>query len=181
VGPEATRVDTVMSIGLGVLGAGIAPRASRAPRSCLRDLVLAALALDLWGGAWANNTLACARWYERPGQRSGDHLRFACFHLHPFVLALLDSGKGRRAAAAWRGAVVHYGFLIASTAMIRHTSHRRPFAAVLTAAGVVLDAGVGRSVSAPWFAPVFYTKLLFGHAGAALWTDARILAGKVKS
>jgi hypothetical protein len=166
-----------MSIGLGILGAAIAPRISHARRSALRDLVLAVLALDLWGGAWANNTLACARWYERPGQRNADHLRFAVLHIHPFVLALLDSGKDARAAAAWRGAAARYAFLIAGTALIRRSSRRRPVASALTALGIALDAWTGRSASAPWFTPVFYTKLLLGHAGAALWPDGKVLSG----
>jgi hypothetical protein len=30
---------------------------------------------------------------------------------------------------------------------------------------------LGPSRTAPWFAPVYYAKLLLGHASAALWPD----------
>jgi hypothetical protein len=92
------------------------------------------------------------------------------------VLALLDSGTETRAAAAWRGAAARYAFLLAATALIRRSSRRRRVAAALTALGTALDARTGRSASAPWFAPVFYTKLLLGHAGAALWPDGKIFS-----
>ena len=56
------------------------------------------MAADLWGGAWANNTPASVRWYERAGQGEREHLAFAGAHVHPFVVARVDR---RRAWWAW--------------------------------------------------------------------------------
>ncbi|MFZ0833611.1 MAG: hypothetical protein WAM92_11080 [Mycobacterium sp.] len=174
VGPEATAIDTAITVGLAVLGAVMAVTATRTSRrtSIGESLILRTLAFDLWGGAWVNNTKACVRWYERPDQTDADQVPFAAMHLHPPVLAWLDRGQPRRVpAGVWAGA--HHGYLMASTLAIRHTSRqRRRLGVALTAAGgFALDAMLGPSRSAPWFAPSYYTKLLLGHASAALWPD----------
>lgn len=163
VGPEATATDNTITLALGILGAITAP-----------NLMLRVMAADLWGGAWANNTKACARWYERPAQTDGDHLRFAALHAHPALLAWMDRAEPRR-VRAWAWASAHYGYLMASTLAIRRSPRRRRvLGATLTAGGVLLDAAMGPSRAAPWFAPVYYTKLLLGHASAALWPDSAL-------
>jgi hypothetical protein len=160
VGPEATATDNAITLALGVLGAVAAP-----------NLIMRVMAADLWGGVWANNTKACARWYERPGQTDADHLRFAALHVHPAVVAWMDRAEPRR-VPGWAWASAHYGYLMASTLVIRRTpQRRRALGATLTAGGVALDAALGPSRTAPWFAPVYYAKLLLGHASAALWPD----------
>lgn len=176
VGPEVTRRDTVIELTLGALGAGLAPRLSRGRRpKGWRSALLRAMAADLWGGVWANSTLACARWYERPAQTDRDHLRFAATHLHPFLLAGLDGPRDRAGRSRWGWAAATYGYLIAATALARAApSARRPLGVVLTAGGVALDRVLGPSPVAPWFAPVFYGKLVFGHATAARHGDAAL-------
>jgi hypothetical protein len=54
---------------LPVYGKPVLPRLATAGRRSVRSLIV--LAADLWGGVWANNTKACARWYERQAQTNG--------------------------------------------------------------------------------------------------------------
>ena len=124
VGPEATAVDNTIAISLGALGAVIAP-------TPIQRLAAA----DLWGGVWANNTKACARWYGLPGQTDADYLKFAALHVHPAVLARADRAEQRR-VPGWVWASAHYGYLMASTVAIRRLPRRRRvLGATLTAGG----------------------------------------------
>jgi hypothetical protein len=169
VGPEATAVDTTIALSLGAVGALVAPTP-----------ILRLAAADLWGGVWANNTRACARWYARPGQTDADYLKFAAAHIHPGMLAWTDRNQQRR-VPAWLWATATYGYLLASTVAIRRMTHRRRLlGATLTAGGVALDAALGPSRAAPWFAPVFYSKLLLGHASSTLWPDSAMRAGPTR-
>jgi hypothetical protein len=173
VGPEATAVENTLTLGTGLAGLVVAPSLSAAARTLPRGeaLLLRLLAGDLWGGAVANNTLACARWYERPGQTDDDHLRFGAAHLHPLLVAALDRRDpgGRVPGPVW--AVGHYGYLMLATVLIRHAPgrRRRLTAVALTLGGIMLDRALGPARVAPWFGPVYYAKLLLGHAGAGLW------------
>ncbi|NLE81722.1 MAG: hypothetical protein GX610_19510 [Rhodococcus sp.] len=171
VGPDATVLDNTVTLTLAALGAAAAPSVTHAagPLPSGQRVVLRLLATDLWGGAWANNTRACARWYERPGQTDSDHIAFAAMHVHPAVLAWMDRGypPHRVHPTVWAGA--HYGYLMAATYSIRRRPDRRRLLGVgLTVGGVALDLTLGPSRVAPWFAPVYYVKLLLGHASAAL-------------
>jgi hypothetical protein len=171
VGAETTPVGTATILGVAAAGGYLAPRMARTRLGAGRSPMLVVAALDLWGGAWSNNTLACARWYERPGQTDGDHLRFAAAHLHPLLLAWLDGGGRPRL----RWAVANYAYLMAATVLIRRAGRgRRVVGAAATVGGVCLDRALGPSAAAPWFGPVFYSKLLLGHGAAALWPDAAI-------
>jgi hypothetical protein len=147
-----------------VLAPALVRPAARGPAAVLR-----LLALDLWGGAWCNNTPAAARWYHRDGQGAAQHLVFSAGHVHPVVLAWLD-GDVHRHRLRW--ALALYGYLLAATAVVsaaRDRRVRRALSLVTTVGGVLLDRGLGPSAAAPWFAPVFFAKLLGGHAaGAAL-------------
>lgn len=174
VGPEATTLDNTVTLGLAALGAVTAPAATFTDRPVPTGhrLLLRLLATDLWGGAWVNNTAACARWYERdryerPSRTETDHMMFAAMHVHPAVVAWMDRDQPRSVhPVVWAGA--HYGYLMASTAVIRRRPHhRRRLGIALTVGGVALDLGLGPSRVAPWFAPVYYAKLLLGHAAAA--------------
>jgi len=173
VGPEATAVDNTLTLGTGLAGLIVAPSLTPAAQALpLGEAgLLRILAADLWGGVVANNTRACARWYERPGQTDADHLRFAAAHLHPVLVALLDrrAPGARVPGAVW--ALSHYGYLMLATALIRRARgrRRRVAAAALTLGGIGLDRVLGPAAVAPWFGPVYYAKLLLGHAGAALW------------
>lgn len=171
VGPEATALDNTVTLALAALGAAAAPSVTCTDRPLTtgQRLILRLLATDLWGGAWVNNTRACARWYERPGQTEADHMAFAAMHIHPAVVAWMDreDRPHRVHPAMWAGA--HYGYLMAATYLIRRRPHqRRLLGTTMTVGGVVLDQALGRSHVAPWFAPVYYVKLLLGHASATL-------------
>ena len=179
VGPEATRPDNTITLTLAAVGGLAAHRLARHDLGTADELVLDGLAGDLWGGAWANNTRACARWYERPGQTDRDHLKFGAAHLHPLAYAWIDRDH-RANPAVW--AAAHYGYLLAATVLIRaHPRHRRSLGVLTCAGGVALDRALGPSSAAPWFAPVFYAKLLLGHASAARWSDAALTAAPVLS
>ncbi|UXA20019.1 hypothetical protein [Mycobacterium sp. SMC-4] len=172
VGPEATTADTVTTLTWAGLG-GVAAwqRARSRHLSSVRAVLLVITAVDLWGGAWANNTVACARWYERPGQTDTDHVRFALAHVQPLALAWID-GASRR---GWGHALLRYGYLIGATVLIRRfRSRRRALGWALTVGGVVVDAALEPFPSARWFGPVFYLKLLAGHAAAARWSDEKL-------
>ncbi|WP_459642486.1 hypothetical protein [Kineococcus sp. NUM-3379] len=168
-GPGAGAAETAGTLASAAAGAVLAPRLARGRPGRGAAAVLSVLALDLWGGAWCNNTAACARWYERPGQGTREHLVFSLAHLHPFAVAALDARAG--VPGAWRAAALRYAYLQGATLAVRACTGRarRVAGVAATAAGVALDASLGRSRSAPWFGPVFFAKLLAGHAaGAAL-------------
>lgn len=171
VGPGATRTNTTITLAASAFGlAGSAWSARRAGAGAGVTTALSVLAMDLVGGAYVNNTRACARWYERPDQGTAQHLRFAALHLHPFAIALADRSVGRRDRVI-RWSVIHYGYLMASTAAIRRfPRRRRSLGVALTAGGLALDRALGPSTVAPWFAWTYYPKLLLGHAAAALWS-----------
>jgi hypothetical protein len=172
VGPEATAAENTLTLGAGLSGLLVTPSLTSAARALpnAEALLLRVLAADLWGGVVANNTRACARWYERPGQTDADHLRFAAAHLHPALMAVLDRRQAGPRVPGLIWAASHYGYLMAATALIRRTRERRRLAAMaLTLGGIVLDRVLGPAAVAPWFGPVYYGKLLLGHAGAALW------------
>ncbi|TCN54974.1 hypothetical protein EV641_104239 [Rhodococcus sp. SMB37] len=182
VGPEAGPVENTVTAGLSVLGAVAAPRLSRRSRdlSTVESLTLRAVAVDLWGGAWVNNTRACTRWYERPAASDVDHLKFAVLHVHPFLFALWDRDEPHR-MPVWLWAGAHYGYMMAATVAIRTAPrYRRPLGAALTVGGIALDRVLGPSRIAPWFGPVYYTKLLLGHAGASLWPDRALYEPPVR-
>ncbi|WNG80616.1 hypothetical protein C6A86_020705 [Mycobacterium sp. ITM-2016-00316] len=125
------------------MGGLAAHRLSRHDVSVTDGLVLDGLAVDLWGGAWANNTRACARWYERPGQTNRDHLTFAAAHLHPLAYAWID--RHHRANPTVRAAA-HYGYLLGATLVIRaRPRHRRLLGVLTTVGGVALDRALGPS------------------------------------
>jgi hypothetical protein len=180
VGPEATAVDNSLTLGTGLAGLVVAPSLTAAARALPRGeaLLLRVLAADLWGGVVANNTLACARWYERPGQTDADHLRFAAAHLHPLLVVGLDrrASTGRVPGLVWAG--VHYGYLMLATILVRQARgrRRRLTAVALTLGGVALDRLLGPARVAPWFGPVYYGKLLLGHAGAGFWSSFTLSA-----
>ena len=177
VGPEAAAVENAGTLSSAAAGAVLAPRLDAGrPRGSVATIGLSLLAMDIWGGAWANNTRSCARWYERPGQGTAQHLAFAAVHVDPFVLAGYDRGlRTRTRSVVWAG--VTYGYMLAATSVIRrYPTHRRWLGIATTLGAVALDQALGPSPTAPWFAPAFAKKLLLGHASAALWSDAALTA-----
>jgi hypothetical protein len=175
VGPEATRTNTTIALGSAVAGmVGAAIWAKRSGAGAGSTTTMAALAFDLIGGAYVNNTRASVRWYERAGQDDADHLRFAALHAHPVVVAWADHRVGARDnVASW--ALAQYGYMMLSTTVIRRSpTHRRSLGLALTAGGLVLDRALGSSTVAPWFAWSYYPKLLMGHAAGSLWPEADI-------
>lgn len=179
VGPESTRANTAIALGSAAAGlVGAARWAKRAGAGAGASTAMAALAFDLVGGAYVNNTRASVRWYERAGQSDADHLEFAALHVHPVAVAWADHRVGARDhAAAWT--VAHYGYMMLSTAIIRRSpNHRRGLGVALTAGGLVLDRALGSSTAAPWFAWAYYPKLLMGHAAGSLWPETDIGAAE---
>jgi len=173
VGPGTSAVERAGTFGLLAAGLLRGDRALPPGASGMRRLSMRLLAADLWGGAWVNNTRSCVRWYERPGQGPKEHLAFASLHvLHPALIASEDVVGGRRGrAAAARWALGHFALMLASAALIAVAPRRQRLtrAAVAAGAGTALDRLVGPSPAAPWFVPVFYTKLLIGHAAGSIW------------
>ncbi|WP_232330494.1 hypothetical protein [Nocardia fusca] len=172
VGPEATRTNNILTLAAGAAGllgpARVARRKGAGPSA---TALVSMLGVDLVGGAYVNNTKACARWYERPGQEAKHHLRFAALHIHPAVIAYLDSNVERQPNAV-RWATAHYTYMMLSTWAIRNVpEHRRSLGVTLTAGGLLLDRALGPSEVAPWFAWTYYPKLLLGHAATALWRE----------
>lgn len=171
VGPQTTPQQSAAIVAAGLAGAAVAPRAGR-PHRRAEAVTLTLLAADLWGGAVANNTLGCARWYERPGQGAVQHLAFAAVHVHPFVIGHFDRTRGPNRA---RWTIATYGYMVGATALIRAVPrYRRVLGVAATLGAIALDAGLGPSPSAPWFAPMYSTKLLLGHASAARFSDAAL-------
>lgn len=175
VGPEATRVDNCIAIGsavIGLIGAGL--RAKRRGANGKIAMIMAVMAADLVGGTYVNNTRACVRWYERPGQGTMEHLTFAALHVHPGVVGWADrSFRGVRPGVVW--AAAHYSYMVLSTAAIRSCpSQRRVLGVALAAGGLCLDGSLGRSPVAPWFAWTYYPKLLMGHAAGSLWPNENL-------
>jgi hypothetical protein len=174
VGPSATRTENAGTLGLALLGGAVAPalsRHGRPPSDGERPavLTLSLLAVDLWGGAWCNNTPAAARWYHREGQGRSQHIRFAVAHLHPFLIAWLDRDRDTTGRSRLVWALSLYGYLVGSTVVVASLDRRaqRVAAVTTTVGGILLDRLLGPSTRAPWFAPVFFVKLLTGHAGGA--------------
>lgn len=178
-GPRQSAFEAAGTLGIVGAAACWADR-SRSGTTTLRRVLMRLAAVDLWGGAWVNNTRACVRWYERPGQGAREHLGFAALHLlHPALIAGVDHAAGRRSrATAIEWTLGHYGWMLASSAVISCAPRRGRLVLAITAtgAGIYLDRLLGPSTSAPWFAPVYYTKLLIGHAAGSLWNARRLPA-----
>lgn len=174
-GPSASRTDSTVTFAVAVAGAvwggkGLGDRATVG-----RALLMRAMAIDLWGGACVNNTRSCVRWYERPGQGFGEHMAFAAAHvLHPAVIVAVDHNAGTRSGmSAARWTLTHYGWMVVSAALITraHRRSRLPVALAASAAGVLLDRVLEPSAAARWFAPIYYSKLLIGHAAGSIWNS----------
>ncbi|MBK9435893.1 MAG: hypothetical protein IPN52_12620 [Micrococcales bacterium] len=175
VGPEASVAENTGSLASAAAGTVAAPLLDAGrPRGRKATAGLSLIAMDIWGGAWANNTRSCARWYERPGQGTRQHVQFAALHVHPFAIAAYDRGlRERTSPMLWAG--LTYGYMMAATVTIRRfPEHRRALGVLTTLGAVALDRKLGPSPTAGWFAPAFATKLLLGHASAALWSDTAL-------
>ncbi|HSK61493.1 MAG TPA: hypothetical protein VK935_20815 [Actinomycetospora sp.] len=165
VGPGASPLENAGTVTSAIAGTVLAPRLARGagPEGVWPRLVLRLLAADLWGGAWCNNTAAAARWYGRHERRARHHFAFAVAHVHPFVVARLDPQP------RWDRALAQYVYLLGATAVLGRVDRRaqRALAILTTVGGMALDRWWGVSSAAPWFGPVYYVKLLAGHAGGA--------------
>jgi hypothetical protein len=190
--PDATQIEKRGAYAMASLGSLLSTRVSGVHLSKSESSALRSMAFHLWGGAWANNTPTSVRWYSRDGQTQADHLRFAAVHLHPFAIAFIDRARngddsdedvdggvdagdastGRRRLPRWAWALMHYGFLIGATvALTQDDRRRRGVGLALTGVGIVMDQVAGPSRVAPWFAPVYYAKLLAGHAAGSFVKD----------
>ncbi|NYI68045.1 hypothetical protein [Spelaeicoccus albus] len=181
VGPEATPTNDVLTAATALFGAAVAPAiVRRRGGTRLGALIAVGLAGDLVGGAYVNNTRACARWYERPGQGVTEHLIFAALHVHPAVVAWMDRDAAKRIPGPW-WALAHYSYMLGSAAAIqRYRSRRRTLGVILTIGGIALDRAIGSSHTAPWLAWTYYPKLLLGHAAAAAWSDDDLAVDDVR-
>ena len=172
IGPEATPTNERITAGAAGVGALVAPVIARRRGGSVPDTVIAsALAADLWGGAYVNNTRACARRYHGEGTEDADRLRFVSLHAHPVLVAWLDRHHEGRLRGVVKTAA-RYGYLVGATQVIAaRPRYRRSLGYGLTAGGIVLDRALGGSKATPWFAWAYYPKLLLGHAAASLWSD----------
>jgi len=92
--------------------------------------------------------------------------------LHPALIARTDHICGRRdRASAARWALAHYALMMGASVVIANAPRRvrLSIAAASGVAGLVADDRLGRSAAASWFAPVYYAKLLIGHAAGSVW------------
>jgi hypothetical protein len=167
VGPDASRAENAGTIALAVAGAVFPPLLAPQRSGALDRLVLGVLGADLWGGAWANNTPSCVRWYERGGQGVAEHLRFAALHLHPFVIAWLNHNGCH--APWWVRGAAQYGYLVVATmAIARLRGAKRRIAGLIgTAGGMAVGRALDGRPGTAWFASVYYVKLLLGGGGSA--------------
>lgn len=176
-GPRPSGLETAGTLAAVAAAALWADRDPDRGRVC-PGVLMRLTAIDLWGGAWVNNTRSCVRWYERPGQGAREHVGFAALHLlHPALIAVADEAAGRRSRATAIGWTLgHYGWMLASSAVITRAPRRTRFALAIgaTGAGIYLDRLLEPSRGAPWFAPVFYTKLIIGHAAGSVWNAGRL-------
>ncbi|SDQ63362.1 hypothetical protein [Natronobacterium texcoconense] len=163
VGPGATRAENWLVVGYSVLFcSGLVLYVHLVPLewNALQQLVAVLIAFDVAGGIVANTTESGRRWWHRPSQTRGDHVRFVAYHVHPFVLALLFGGFTLLEAG------LVYGVLIASTVTVLAAPNelRRPVAMVLFSAGLIVALYL---VSPPhgleWFVPFLFLKLIPGH------------------
>lgn len=172
VGPGPSRTEQV-GTAVAVAAAALFGDHAGPPLPRHDRMVIRLAAVDLWGGAWVNNTPSCVRWYERPGQGLGEHVGFAAVHLlHTAVIGATDAAGGHRdRGSALRWTLAHYCWMLASAAGIAAAPPRTrlPLAVAASLAGLGVDMMVDPSPTAPWFAPIFYTKLLVGHAAGSIW------------
>ncbi|MPV51235.1 MULTISPECIES: hypothetical protein [unclassified Pseudactinotalea] len=181
VGPGQTRVErwgTVTAVAAAAVAGDRALGDDATPR---HRVALRLAAVDLWGGAWVNNTRACVRWYERPGQGPGSHAAFAALHIaHAATIAGVDTAtRSRSAGSALTWTLAHFTFMLGASTLVAFSPRRRrlPLALGASLAGLALDRSLGPSASAPWFAPIYYTKLLVGHAAGSIWNAGPVRRG----
>jgi hypothetical protein len=71
VGPGATTAETVGMLAFSAAGALCGAAGLDRDAALRHRLLMRAVAVDLWGGMWVNNTRSCVEWYERPGTAYG--------------------------------------------------------------------------------------------------------------
>lgn len=173
VGPGSSALENLGTVGLFIIGALAGDSSVKFRAHSIHRLVLRLATADLLAGAWTNNCPSTVAWYQRPGQGLPEHLGFAALHLvHPMAVAYVDHAGGLRTAqSAARWALGHYAWMLTSSAIVV-AAPRRPrlaIAAAATTVGLILDRCFGRSDVAPWFAPLYYGKLVLGHAAGSIW------------
>ncbi|MBB4934468.1 hypothetical protein F4561_005288 [Lipingzhangella halophila] len=162
IGPGASNGERVLCYGAAFAGVAlsVAVAVAHGRLSALAILVIAAVALDLYGGAVVNATATAKRWWHRPGRTARHHLTFVVCHVQPFLLALVVPGFG------WAAAGASYAVVVVSAAVVLTvpTRLRRPAAfatAVLALTAVTALTAVPAELS--WFLPVLLIKLLLAH------------------
>jgi len=83
--------------------------------------------------------------------------------------------------SAVRWSMAHYTWMLSAATMIVYAPRpaRLPVALAATMVGVGLDRALGSSTAAPWFAPIYSTKLLVGHAAGSAWNRHPIVGSSV--
>ncbi|MCA9919875.1 MAG: hypothetical protein KC445_18085 [Anaerolineales bacterium] len=124
-------------------------------------LVFLLFAFDLSGGIITNATATAKRWYHRAGQRFINHFGFVAIHgLHLALIAWLFRNGD------WLYFVVHYGYLLAGTAVLLRTPLylKRPLALLLFSGTLLLNSSLVLPVPGlGWFIPFFFLKLFVAH------------------
>ncbi|RNL87370.1 hypothetical protein [Halostreptopolyspora alba] len=162
IGPGANTGERLLCYGTSLAGAALSVAAAAAGGglSVLGLLVIAAVALDLYGGAVANATATAKRWWHRPGRTARHHFTFVACHVQPFLLALVVPGFG------WAAAGLSYGTVTGSAAVVLAVPAwlRRPTAFAMAALALTVVATLTAvPTELAWFVPVLLIKLLLAH------------------
>ena len=161
VAPKATRSESLTVYTTALAGAALATVLMLSTDlPLMATVVVALLALDLFGGAVVNATRSAKRRFHGPDRSARHHLGFVAAHIQPFVLALVVPDF------TWTVAAAVYAMALASATVIAITPAvlRRAIAFALTALGLLIVTSL---LTAPgeltWFAPVLLVKLLLSH------------------
>lgn len=175
-GPGATQAERILAYGsAGVLTLLIViadlTSATHVSASWWQFLLLLILAMDVSGGAVANNLNSCKRYYH--GESADDegvvttYMKnarvFTALHLQP-VLAGWAFGPG-----IWRGLVWYIVLQVAVWCVLAVPLYvRRAVATAITVAVIIVHAAwlplAYGAVGLSWFIPCLFIKMVIGHA-----------------
>jgi hypothetical protein len=162
VAPDATRSEWILSLSAAVLGSALA--ATHAARShaigSWRLALVALVAFDMFGGAVANCTDSCKRFWHTPTRTRGAAFGFVAGHV---VHLALVAAAFRGLDPLWFGASTALLLSAAALVLAAPVAIKRPAAAAALALAVLVDFWLGPTPGLEWFVPVFFFKLLVAH------------------
>lgn len=164
IGPGATKAEKNIQLyppflfAAGVVAFGLY---TQVEWSIWQYVIIALLALDMFGGVITNATSAAKRWFFREGEGFKQHMTFVALHLlqtAAFSWAFLDFNL------MWIAGV--YGILLVGSIIVLKTSLylQRPVAMMIYIATLFLSLYVFETVPyLEWFLPVLFFKILVSH------------------